>query len=85
MLARYRVLESALTANSNNVVAAQANGPAAHRAETPTRAERRGAKRPWVGKAGKSGTATKVAEVSPARLSVARATANGADNDWREF
>jgi methyl-accepting chemotaxis protein len=85
MLARYRIVEGALTANSNNVVAARANGSAAHRTDTPVRTERRGPNRPWADKATKSGTATKVAEVPPARVSVARATANSADSDWREF
>jgi methyl-accepting chemotaxis protein len=81
MLARYRVLEGAFTANTH-IAAAPASGTAASRADTPARAERRGANRPWVGKAG---SATAVADVSPARLAVARATGNGADTDWREF
>jgi methyl-accepting chemotaxis protein len=85
MLARYRVLEGALTSNFNNVVAAQASGAAVGRADTTARAERRGASRVWAGKAGRSSTAAAVAEVSPVRLSSARATANGADTDWREF
>jgi methyl-accepting chemotaxis protein len=84
MLARYRVMEGALTSNFSNI-AVRASGAATPRADTPARAERRGANRAWVGKTDKSATATAVAEASPARLAVARATGNGADNDWREF
>jgi methyl-accepting chemotaxis protein len=84
MLGRYRVLESAFKANTD-IVAAPASGAAASRADTPVRAERRGANRPWANKAGKSGAATAVADVSPARMAVTRATGNGADTDWREF
>jgi methyl-accepting chemotaxis protein len=84
MLARYRVLEGALTTNLN-AVAPQPGGAVASGADTPARAERRGTSRPWAGKTGKSATATAVAEASPARLAVARATGNGADTDWREF
>jgi methyl-accepting chemotaxis protein len=80
MLGRYRLLESAFTAGTD-FVAAPASGAAASRADTPVRAERRGANRPWTGKAG---AATAVAD-SPARAAVARATGNGADTDWREF
>jgi hypothetical protein len=82
MLARYRVVEGALMANTY-IAAAPASGTAVSRADTPARAERRGANRPWAGK--QTGSATAVADVSPARLAVARATGNGADTDWREF
>jgi methyl-accepting chemotaxis protein len=85
MLARYRVAEANLTFNMNHA-AAQASGAAVtNRANAPVRAERSGAIRPWTAKAGKASTATAVAEVSPARMAVARATGNGADTDWREF
>jgi methyl-accepting chemotaxis protein len=84
MLARYRVAEGALTAYTNTA-AAPVSPAAATRADSPARAERRGTNRPWAGKAGKSGAATAVADLSPAKLAVARATGNGADTDWREF
>ena len=84
MLARYRIAEAALNSTSN-YAAAHASGAAA--TSGAARADRRGAPRPWAGKAGKSGAATAVADValSPARQAVARATGNGADTDWREF
>jgi methyl-accepting chemotaxis protein len=87
MLARYRIAEAALTSTTNNT-SGYASGPAATaRAEPAVRAQRRGAPRPWVGKAGKTGAATAIADValSPARQAVARAIGNGADTDWREF
>jgi len=85
MLARYRVAESALTNNTFNVAAPASGAAVTSRADTPVRAERRGANRPFAGKAGKTSAANAAAEVSPARMAVARATGNGADSDWREF
>jgi len=85
MLARYRVAEAALANNTFNVAAPASGAAVTSRADTPVRAERRGASRPWAGKAGQASAATAVAEVSPARMAVARATGNGADTDWREF
>jgi methyl-accepting chemotaxis protein len=83
MLARYRITEAAF--NSANAVAGAA---VTTRADSPVRAERRGATRPWVGKAVKpaaAGLGTAEAALSPARKAVATATGNGADTDWREF
>jgi hypothetical protein len=85
MLARYRVAEAALTHNTFNVAAPASGAAATSRADAPVRAQRRGANRPFAGKAGKTSAANAVAEVSPARMAVARATGNGADTDWREF
>jgi methyl-accepting chemotaxis protein len=85
MLARYRVAEAALTHNTFNVAAPASGAAATSRADAPVRAQRRGANRPFAGKAGKTSAANAVAEVSPARMAVARATGNGADSDWREF
>jgi hypothetical protein len=87
MLARYQTAEAALNSTTNNAAAYASGAAATSRAEPFGRAERRGGTRPWPGKAGKSGTATAVADValSPARQAVAHATGNGADTDWREF
>jgi methyl-accepting chemotaxis protein len=95
MLARYRITEAAF--NSANTAALAATerparespvGTATTRADSPARAERRGAPRPWAGKAVKSAAAghgAAEAALSPARKAVANATGNGADTDWREF
>jgi methyl-accepting chemotaxis protein len=85
MLARYRVAEAALTTNTFNVAAPASGAAVTSRADAPVRAERRGTNRPFAGKAGKTSAANAAAEVSPARMAVARATGNGADSDWREF
>ena len=85
MLARYHVAQAALMSNTFHVAAPVSGAAVTSRADTPVRAERRGAKRPFAGKAGKTSAANAVAEVSPARMAVARATGNGADSDWREF
>ena len=87
MLARYRIAEAAFNSTTHNAAAHASGAAAAPRADKPVRAERRGASRPWAGKAGKSGAVVAVADMalSPARQAVARATGNGADTDWREF
>ena len=83
MLARYQIRAGFDSANT------VAGAAATTRADTPVRAERRGAAiRPWAGKAVKSaaaGPGAAEAALSPARKAVAQATGNGADTDWREF
>jgi methyl-accepting chemotaxis protein len=86
MLARYQVMEGAAGSYTSSAHGSGSEAPA--RAEGAVRPERRGASRPWAGKAVKSaaaGSGAVNATVSPARKVVAQATGNAAENDWREF
>ena len=87
MLARYQVMDGG--ASGSYMSSAHASGTeATARAAGAVRPERRGADRPWAGKAVKSKAAAQAAANvtgSPARKAVAQATGNGAETDWREF
>ncbi len=80
MLERYRVAEQAAT-----VVAAPAKRMAP--AAAPTRADRRGATRPWAGKTrtGADTAGSTDGEAANAGHKATRAQSNSADSEWREF